>query len=358
MSEERGFSHAWQIAAAAVIAFAIECIAVRGFLLGMQPWAFLGEHFALVAALCLWSRYSPGLRADVRLPLLLIAGTAALGPVGPAGTLVAMALTRWYMRGAVPFDEWYRALFPETAEEPGDAFAKQVANSAQDDPAGLAPFSEILAFGSVQQKQALIALINRSFRPAFGQILKRALTDSNNAIRVQAATAMNRIERDMHERTIRLGRLANERPDDPDALLELARHYDQYLYSGILDARREEQVRELALDAYRRYNAIRPDNGDSRMAISRLLLRGGRYSEAAVSLEASQHDGFSTQYAELWYVESLFNLGRFAELRKYARQLQDRLDGADGLPPAAVEAVRTWAAAEGEMAAAGVLGRE
>jgi tetratricopeptide (TPR) repeat protein len=346
MSEQRYFAHPLQVAVVAVAAFAIECFILRVWLLpGTPSWIPLGAHLSLVGALCGWFCHSPGLRADVRLPLLLIAGTAALGPAGPAGALVTMALTRWYMRNATTFDEWYRALFPETRQEAVDEFAAFVARSDLDNPDSLTPFAEALTFGSLQQKQALIALINRSFRPAFGPILKRALTDPSNAIRVQAATAMNRIERGMHELTLELSNQVSEHPGDPDALRALAQHYDRYLYSRILDVRREEELRERALDAYRRCAVAQPDDPESQIAISRLLLRGGRYAEAAGLLEKAMNTGGATSQAELWYMESLYNLGRFAELREYAGPRLHGLDGAEGLAPAALEAVHLWAGA-------------
>jgi len=329
----------------AMAVFAAECFVTRGFLMPATPlWAPLGAHVAIVSALCLWGRYSPGMRADVRIPMLLIVGTAALGPVGAAGTIITMLLARILMRNAKPFEEWYRTLFPESADEAGGELLNQAALADLDNPAGLAPFAEVLEFGSFQQKQAMITLINGSFRPAFGSILKRALTDPNNAIRVQAATAMNRIEASLHARTLELTRKVTENPEDADALAALARHYDEHVYSAILDPRREEEARGRALDAYRACLAVRPDDRVVQIALSRLLLRGRQHEEAAVFLAKAIAAGGAAEQAELWYMESLYMLGRFAELRAYARPRRERFASAAGLPPAAVEAVQLWAA--------------
>ena len=355
MFDERHFTHTRQVAAVAAVAFAVDYVAVRSFLLGAPLWMSLGGHFGLVAGLILWFRYSPGLLSDMRLPLLLVGGTAAIGPVGPAGTLVTVVLTRWYMRSATPFEEWYQALFPDTSQETGDEFVKRITGSGEDDPSSLAPFSEVLAFGSFQQKQALIALLNKSFRPAFGPFLKRALTDSNNAIRVQAATAMNRIERNLHARTVELDRKVSENPNDSASLRALAQHLDGYVYARILDGRREEQVRERALDAYRRCIALEPHDSESQIAAGRLLLRAARYSEAAVSLEKAIKTGTPTSQAGLWYMESLYNLGRFAELRAYARLVENRTSVADNSSPAALEALQMWAEDRMEVTDVGVI---
>jgi len=345
MSDERQFAQPLHVASMAVAVLAAECLVIQGFLMPAAPWwAPLGAHVAIVSALCIWGRYSPGMRADVRIPMLLIVGTAALGPVGAAGTLITMLLARLFMRNAKPFEEWYQALFPESTDGAGSELLNEAALADLDNPAAFVPFAEVLEFGSFQQKQAMITLINRSFRPAFGSILKRALTDPNNAIRVQAATAMNRIEATLHARTLELTRRVNENPEDADALAALARHYDAHVYSSILDPRREEETRGRALDAYRAYLAVRPGDRVAQIALSRLLLRGGQYEEAAGSLEKAIADGSAAEQAELWYMESLYMLGRFAELRAYARPRRERLASAAGLSPVAVEAVQLWAA--------------
>ena len=299
-------------------------------------------HLGIVGMLCLWYRFSPGIRADVRVPLMLISSTAALGPLGPAGTLLTMILARWHMRKTGPFEEWYQALFPDMNAETDEELARTAADSDPESSASLAPFSEILAFGSLNQKQALITLIDQSFRPAFGPILKHALTDDINAVRVQAATAMNKIEDRMHSKTVELRRQLNGNPEDVEALRALARHYDQCVYSRILDSHREEETRELALEAYRRYINARPDDAETRIAISRLLLRGGQYSEAALWLEETIHADSASAQAELWYMESLYNLGRFAELRTYAQPRMNQIESSDNLPSTAMEAVRLW----------------
>jgi hypothetical protein len=232
VSEERQFAHVRQVAAVAAATLVAECAIVYGCLHGFAWEIPLAAHFAVIAGLAAWRRWSPGLRADVRLPLLLAAGTAALGPLGAAGTLATMFLTRWYARKAIPFEEWYQSLFPDTRQQAGDQLAARIASVDLANPGSLTPFAEILAFGSLHQKQALIALINQQFRPAFGPILKRALTDGNNAVRVQAATAMNKLENAMLERTLELSHRTRENPGNVQALRALARHYDDYLYSG------------------------------------------------------------------------------------------------------------------------------
>jgi len=355
LPEDRYFAHALQIAAVAIAALVAECVIVYVcFGHGLAWWIPPAAHLAVTGGLAAWCRWSPGLRADVRLPLLLASATAVLGPIGSAGTLVTMLLARWYMRKTIPFEEWYQSLFPDTRQQADQELAERVATADLEKPGSLTPFVEMLAFGSLNQKQALITLINSQFRPAFGPILKRALTDGSNAVRVQAATAMNKLENAMLERTLELNRRVGESPGDVKALRALARHYDDYLYTGILDAHREEEIFARALTAYRHCIVAEPGEVDSRLAAGRLLVRGKRYAEAADCLEQAMRAGLHVPQADLWYMESLYQLGRFVRLREFAGLRRECLEAEDCLPPAALEAVRLWGLQESLSPAGGV----
>lgn len=348
MSEERRFARIAQLSLVALATLAMECGVVYWWLLGPGWSGPLAAHLAIVALLAAWCRR---LRSDVRIPMLLAASTAALGPVGAAGTLFSMQLTRWYFRRAIPFEEWYRSLFPDTPRDEGDELAERVARADPANPASLTPFADILAFGGFQEKQALLALINQQFRPAFGPLLRRALTDGNNAIRVQAATAMNKLENAMTARTLELSRRAREAPGDVEGLLRLARHYDDCLYSGTLDRHREEELRDRTLDIFRQCLRAQPGDLDSRLAVGRLLLRGQRYAEAAAWLEQAMAEGLAIPQAGMWYMESLYHLGRYSELRAFARGQRPGPGGPnpatdESLSAPALDAVRVWANSE------------
>src|SRR6185436_344770 len=124
------------------------------------------------------------------------------------------------------------------------------------DTSSVAPFSDILFFGTLAQKQELISLMSRSFQPAFAPVLRAALDDANNAIRVQAASAITLIEDDFMRRSLSLASSVREKPGDPELLLKQARLHDDYARSGILDRDRERDSRKKALETYREYLRI------------------------------------------------------------------------------------------------------
>jgi polysaccharide biosynthesis protein PelE len=346
MPERRGFPNTGQVSAMAAATLLAECCITYGCLAHtVTGWIAAIAHGAVTLALAAWNRWSPAMRADLRLPLLLTASTAALGPLGPLGTLVTIALARWYARKAIPFEQWYRSLFPDTSQDSSAERLQRMAES-EAEADSLSAFADVLAFGSFAQKQALISLISRDFRPAFGPVLKRALVDSQSAIRVQAATAMNKLENSIHARTLELTRQTREKPGDVDTLRKLARHYDDHLYSGLLDARREEEVRAKAIAIYQQCAAAEPADFESRLAVGRLLLRGGSQEEAAEWLGQSMQTGQRTPQAALWYMESLFRSGRFAELRRLSRSQQESYENPVDFPVDALDAVRLWAGEE------------
>jgi polysaccharide biosynthesis protein PelE len=346
VSEGGTFANRARVAVLTMLAAACESAILYCWLNRELPvWMALAAHAGVVAGVALGT--CPPFRPpeDIRLPLLAAVSTAALGPFGALGTLVTLLLARHYMRSALPFEDWYQSLFPDTGETPNRKIVDQIARAGHQDAERVTAFSDILSFGSLQQKQDLIALVSRDFRPAFGPVLKRALTDGHSVIRVQAATAMSKLENTILARTIELTRQVRANPGDTEALRFLAQHYDDCLFCGILDPRREEELLTEALAVYRECLAREPGDLATQLAAGRLLLRGRRYPEAAGCFRQVAGPDAAKPQAALWYMESLFQLGKFEEIRRLARQWASHKAPPGGYPPEAVEAVRLWAGA-------------
>ncbi|MBV8732397.1 MAG: tetratricopeptide repeat protein [Acidobacteriia bacterium] len=127
-----------------------------------------------------------------------------------------------------------------------------------------------------------------------------------------------------------------------EALRALAQHYDECLFCGILDAKREEELLGDALSLYQECLVRDPGDFAARLAAGRLLLRTKRYREAAGQLSdlADPHAG--NPQATLWYMESLFRLGQFEEIHRLARFWASQPQSGD-YPPESLDAVRLWA---------------
>lgn len=342
-AEPRAFAQPLATIGVAFGSFAAEWLAMRIFLDDPRNWILaLAVHVGTLGGIVAWYRFG-GVRTDARVALLLIGFTLTLGPAGAPLTLIIMGLSHQLMKKSTSFEDWYRTLFPELSHDAINDLARRVAKANLDDPSSLTPFSEVLTFGSLHQKQAMIAAISQAFQPAFGPILKRALIDENNAVRVQAATAMNRIENEMHAKTVDLTHRLEQSPDNPDRLLALGRHFDEYLFSGVLDTRRDADIRERALAIWTRYLELRPDDTGAAIAANRLRLRSGRYDEASESLAKIIESGVATPQVRLWFMEALYRRGRYEDLRRYAGQRESATGEEEHVAPAAREALDLWA---------------
>ncbi|MDN3564992.1 hypothetical protein QWZ14_11535 [Paeniroseomonas aquatica] len=286
-------------------------------------------------------------RGGARSPpgLLLLLGSAAMGPAGTVGAVLALLLHRLFARRATPFAAWHAALFPEVEVSPVRALYERIVlrGAGPDARGGVAPFADIMALGTVAQKQLAISVIADEFRPAFALPLRAALNDAEPAIRVQAATAMARIENRFLECAIALEERRSERPEDPLSLLALARHHDAYAHTGLLDAGRAASEWRQALELYERVAALRPTDAGLEQARGRLLLRLGRPAEALQRLAPLVRQGAAPPEVLAWYLECLYRLGDRGALRRAAAELAPQIEGS-ALPFEVREAVRLWAA--------------
>ena len=297
---------------------------------------------AVLAALAFTQRRAGG--HSTPLFVLMAITTALFGPLGAAGSLLVFLLRLAFPPDSQSFEAWYRALFPEDEVEEERRLASLLDRVAgQEGEVSIGPLFDILSHGTRAQKQIAIAVMTRGFNPVFAPALRMALRDTDNAIRVQAATSMTTIENNFMKRAAALDKAARAEPDSPDALKALAVFNDDYAATGLLDPLRERRSRRTALDTYLKYLKLAPSDGPARLAVARLLIRRKRYSVAAAVLERCQHDGLFTSNMAPWYMECLFHLRRYPELRRFAHSHLGDVAQLDQFPIRVVEMVRLWA---------------
>ena len=334
-----------------VVTGIVEIFLARQFLNGgISPAYAISGHFIVLTAIAvqIFLRMKKG--KDLRLSFLLFSFTLALGPAGACATLLTAAMASRFSRQTRSFEEWYQALFPDEAFPQGGILEEIQMQRAQEDRLIL-PLIDVLTFGTHVQKQALLTMITNNFKPAFAPVLKTALNDANNAIRVQAATCITKIEADFMSHAVALTKRGVENPDDADLLKEIAEHYDRYAYLGLLEHDRETECRSNALRYYGRYLALRPEDSAARTAAGRILVRDRRYQDAVAWFEQGSIDETSARRAPeeaLWYLESLFRLGQFEKLRTILMARGKELQHSAGLPLEILEAVQLWVSGSAE----------
>ena len=277
--------------------------------------------------------------------LVFVISVVFLGPIGVAGACLSALMHRAFAWRARPFAEWYASLFPEEPQDRVRALHDRVVHRGHGPRARVtvAPFGDVMALGTLQEKQAAIGLIAACFEPAFAPALRAALNDAEAAIRVQAASAVARIEQRFLQQSMVIGQRLAALPDDPAILIEAARHQEAMASAGLLDEGRARQAAEEAVQMYRHLLSL-PDAGpwmeDAVAGAARMLLLLGEAEKAARLLApATTRTDASATLVGL-HLEALFRLHRFVELREFCLHLDAAREAR--LPKPLREALRMW----------------
>jgi len=308
-------------------------------------WQALAAHSLVLAGIggCCYglSQRDGGLH----MVALLGVSVSVLGPMGAGGTLLTMVLHWWFSRSSTSFQEWYMSLFPDEEGDEARELYDLIATGREGvtENSTVRSFTEVLTHGSVSQKQAVVALLARNFRPMFAPALKLALKDDDASLRVQAATAAANIENEFLETSLDLKKQLDAAPDDFDTVLAMARHFDDYAFSGILDADQESDNRTQAVELYFRCLEIKPDDPQVTTAVGRFLLREDRTEEASVWVADAIDHGIDHLTMLNWHLECLYKSGDFDRIRNFAREHYNELGRSERQPQVLKDVVDVWA---------------
>ncbi len=300
-------------------------------------------HIALSLIAGLLARAFAGVDRESRFFLLLFISTAALGVFGAAGVALSVVLHQWYMRYAQPFSGWFASIFPSPIHHESEQIFDdiRVGRDESSKPYSVIPFLDVIWYGNEAQKRMALSKMTSRFHPSFAKAFKKALGDSSNSIRIQAATAVSKIENQFMARLMKLNKLHEEQPKNPVVTLALAEHYDNYAFTGILDDDRERHNRSQALKHYQQYLDLRPTDTSTHVKIGRLLMRNGEPLRAIDWLRQSIERGHRSQALLMWYAEALFACGRYADLRQLAQDGKWKTEDA-GMQPWLADTFAFW----------------
>lgn len=313
-------------------------------------------HMALVAATAVVVRLLILRRLDSRFLMVLLITSAFAGVFGAAGTALAVLLHYWHTRRSLPFTEWFDTMFPSDVQtRPQEVYeAITIGRDEAVQPYDVVPFLEVMAVGSEAQKREAITRMTMRFHPRFAPAFHRALQDESNSIRVQAATAISRVESEFTRRLMELTALYKRMPENPVTVQALAAHYDAYAFTGLLDPERERANREEALRLYRDYVRLEPRDEQARTHVGRLLLRTGQPDAAATWLKECVQQGFRSDTLTGWYMEALYAANRYGELRVLAATINPALAGQlSAEQPQLAESLLLWSGRAAPAAMAG-----
>ncbi len=290
-----------------------------------------------------------GRRERSALPWLLPLFTGFGGPLGAMICFVA-AMVSLFLKPSKP-EDMFDAMLPDTDQRESAKLYERIAFGLDNvGGTGVQPLQDILGSGGMLEKQAAIVKITRWFRPQFAPLLRMASLDADASVRVQAATAIAKLERDYMLRYLSLEEDVRHNPSTAKRR-ELAGLCYDFAISGIAD---EEMCRQLTGRAIALYETLL-EEGDTapelRPHLAKLHLQNRHPRQAATLLfPLLENDSMNLEEARL-YMEALYELRQYDGLRDLARRADFSRHVVPGTPEAddIEQMLRLWA--EGPEAA-------
>lgn len=295
-----------------------------------------------VTGVIAYAQYRKGM--DVQHLALLAIVSSMTGIFGAVGAFLGFFFTVIFRGRSYHFREWYATIFPTDLPSEPQTIYDSITEGLDENPSAYSvmPFADVMRLGSENQKRRALAKMTSRFSPRFASAFKAALSDNNNTIRVQAATAIAKVEREFAAKLSRIEMARTKQPNDPTLTLALAKFYDDYAFTGVLDGELEKLNRSRAISAYKTYLQQDPNSSEAWVAIGRLLYRDQQWAEAAEWFRAALDRGWKMNSMVLWYFECLFHLGQHRELRRAILELGRGITTQEDLPSDVRDAVTLW----------------
>ena len=312
----------------------------------LSPIIYLLVHLivTLFIGFITWHYYRQ--KWDYRMLFICLLMVVVTGPIGLIGGFIGQFIFVYFRSRAMAFDDWYEALFPEETLRVDEVFSEKLEGVINNphDAERLIPFRDLLRFGNIAQKQAVITMMAQHFNAGFGPLLRHALQDENNAVRVHAVSSITFIVNRLEQQGERLKeKLAEE--GGGDNLLELAKYYDEFAFSSLIDEALQQEYRDKALEHYQDYLLIHAESQVVEERIGRMLLRYYTADRAERWLYELLERGDASINILIWYLESLYNQRKYAEIRKAIIRYQYLQIDIDAIPEPVQDAMAIWQAA-------------
>lgn len=257
------------------------------------------------------------------LAFLTLISFVGFGPFGMMGIALAWPLRHRFARKAIPFEEWYATLFPRHVQERSYYVHDLITTRRAGLPrySSVTSFTDIMATGSLEQKQTALAFIADHFHPSFAPALQYALNDPEPAIRVLAATAVARLEKQYATLIADATTAAAEGANQPDYLASLGQKYLRYAESGLLSSARAEEVWRRVVSLAERGSKQQPDDPRFPEQAAKCLLRLKQPAPALSLLESWITRTNRTPEMVHTFFQCLFELKQYDRLRQAVRDL-------------------------------------
>jgi hypothetical protein len=223
------------------------------------------------------------LRGAARGHLLSFAIWCALGGALGAAVAVFAALFGGRRKHPQPFGKWVEGLMGLTKAEPSEVLrARALDDRVRIEGASEAqPLCDILAGDDQPAKLRALSVIARRFDASLAPALRLALRDPDPALRVMAASAFAKLQKDFADRQAAASAAVDKTPVDLSAWLALAESHIAFARSGLLSLERRREEWERARSCLKSAFAYAPPRDDQgRLDLARLMIDAQVYVEA------------------------------------------------------------------------------
>lgn len=217
-------------------------VAESGLLLAAQqrglPVAALLTGHVLICSLLFHLAMRRARAGENTIPALLAALlTLVAGPAGSAMALIGLLMGGRTRPRPELLEEWYDRIALTQKPDPTQQLCDSVAIGRALDLTGPAPrsFVDIVARGTIAERQAALGLIARHFGPEYAPALRVALKSEEPVIRVQAAAVAARVRERLERSLAELFRRADSSTLAPAQAMEIVAEIGAAVSSGLLD---------------------------------------------------------------------------------------------------------------------------
>ncbi|MDP1834911.1 MAG: hypothetical protein Q8K75_03185 [Chlamydiales bacterium] len=289
---------------------------------GLIPFiALLLGHVLVLAALYAFVWDFKRKQRDIRYWALAAIFATFLGPIGLIITLLSAIIYCLFPHRLIDPKALLDELLPEFDDHPIAEASHRLRTGLDrvDADTTPIPFMDVMAYGSMMQKRAVISVCLRYFSPELTEVLRVGLQDSNNSVRVLAATAMVALEEKYHARFKIVEADLEKHPDDFDTIEAFANHAYAFALSHIMGPERTARMRNLAITAYEKINSGPHSSAFIATHLARLYLAESN-AEATIAVLSPWIDNAHEMMLDVLnlYGEALFRLKRYDDLRQFA----------------------------------------
>lgn len=154
-------------------------------------------YYILVLAYGVYSVILYQKNYDIKIPAIISVALVSTGPFGIIGSFIFFLVSYLYKLRNITFDNWYHQLFPSIhLAKPNEIYDR--IKAGWDDylkKRDVEPLYNMFICGDLSIKQEVIELIAQNYYPPLSKLLRLALTDKSNTVRVQSASIISHIKK-------------------------------------------------------------------------------------------------------------------------------------------------------------------